>query len=57
MTVRDLIEALGQMPPDALVYAYNIDFGADEPVCGLLLSPSDGLADIPCSVTICTEAE
>lgn len=54
MTVKDLIEALSQMPQDALVYAYDVNGECDEQVRGLLLEPSDALAGIPCAVTICT---
>lgn len=53
MTVKDLIEVLGQMPSDALVYAFDCDTQSDEQVRGLLLE-ADGHTK---AVTICTADE
>lgn len=57
MTVKDLIEALGQMPQEALVYAYDANTESDEEVCGVLLEQWRALAPglVPThAVTICT---
>lgn len=51
MTVKDLIEVLGQMPPDAKVYAFDPGTETDEQVTGMVLEQgADGVK----SVTICT---
>lgn len=51
MTVKDLIEALGNMPPDAKVYAFDPGTETDEQVTGMVL---DQGADGVRSVTLCT---
>lgn len=51
MTVKDLIDALGQMPPDANVYAFDPGTETDEQVTGMVLEQDvDGRK----SVTLCT---
>ena len=57
MTVSDLIKALSDLPRDAIVYGFNPDMECDSQVTGLILEPSDNIAGIPCSVTICTDDE
>ena len=51
MTVKELIEALGQMPPDAKVYAFDPATETDEQVVGMVLEQdARGVK----SVTLCT---